>query len=180
MVCITGVTEDVSAGGGNDVVDTTRAGRASFTQLDDGEDRFIGGRRADDVRGGPGADQVDTGAGADSFSYDDGDTAELGPGAKRHLEMVAMRLEHVPFPIVIEQSQHNAKPQLDAARRQTIVMHLNRMGITGADERVVVAGAFAEGYTGIEAERAYYGGVLNGGFNGGAGRRFGGTGGVYR
>ncbi len=80
VVCITGVTEDVSAGGGNDVVDTTRAGRASFTQLDDGEDRFIGGRRADDVRGGPGADQVDTGAGADSFSYDDGDTAELGAG----------------------------------------------------------------------------------------------------
>src|SRR5690606_16342678 len=76
-----------------------------------------------------------TNAEAADFTFYDhefrGDTAELGPGAKRHLESVAMRLEHVPFPIVIEQSQHNAKPQLDAARRQTIVMHLNRMGITG-------------------------------------------------
>jgi hypothetical protein len=110
------------------------------------------------------------------FRYD---TAELAPGAKRHLEMVALRLEHVPFPIVIEQSPHNAKPALDAARRATIVMNLNRMGITGADERVVVASAFAEGITGIEAERSYYNGILGGG-NGGLGRRFGGTGGVYR
>jgi len=54
------------------------------------------------------------------------------------------------------------------------------MGITGADERVVVAGAFAEGFTAIEAERSYYGGILSGAFGGGAGRRFGGTGGVYR
>ncbi|WP_425617784.1 hypothetical protein NA78x_001473 [Anatilimnocola sp. NA78] len=125
-----------------------------------------------------------TNAEAADFTFYDhefrGDTAELAPGAKRHLESVAMRLEHVPFPIVIEQSQHNAKPQLDAARRQTIVMHLNRMGITGADERVVVAGAFAEGFTGIEAERSYYNGILSGSFGGGAGRRFGGTGGVYR
>jgi hypothetical protein len=125
-----------------------------------------------------------TNAEAADFTFYDhefrGDTAELAPGAKRHLESVAMRLEHVPFPIVIEQSRHNAKPQLDAARRQTIVMHLNRMGITGADERVVVAGAFAEGFTGIEAERSYYNGILSGSFGGGAGRRFGGTGGVYR
>ena len=110
------------------------------------------------------------------FRYD---TAELAPGAKRHLEMVALRLEHVPFPIVIEQSRHNGMPQLDAARRATIVMNLNRMGITGADERVVVASAFAEGFTGIEAERSYYNGVLGSG-GGGAGRRFGGTGGLYR
>jgi hypothetical protein len=111
------------------------------------------------------------------FRYD---TAELAPGAKRHLEMVALRLEHVPFPIVIEQSSHNGKPALDAARRATIVMNLNRMGITGADERVVVAGAFAEGFTGIEAERSYYNGILSGGFSGGSGRRFGGSGGMYR
>ena len=124
-----------------------------------------------------------TNAEAADFTFYDhefrGDTAELGPGAKRHLEMVAMRLEHVPFPIVIEQSQHNAKPQLDAARRQTIVMHLNRMGVTGADERVVVAGAFAEGFTAIEGERAFYNGILGSG-GGGTGRRFGGTGGMYR
>ncbi|QDU26057.1 hypothetical protein ETAA8_60990 [Anatilimnocola aggregata] len=120
---------------------------------------------------------------ADFTFYDQefrGDTAELGPGAKKHLESVALRLEHVPFPIVVEESRHNARPQLDEARRRTIVMHLNRMGITNADERVVVANAFAEGFTAIEAEDSYYSGILSGGFGGGAGRRFGGTGGMYR
>lgn len=120
---------------------------------------------------------------ADFIFYDHefrGDTAELAPGAKRHLESVALRLEHAPFPIVIEQSRHNAHIALDNARRQTIVMHLNRMGVTNADERVVCASAFAEGFTGIEAERSYYNGVLGGSFGGGTGRRFGGTGGMYR
>jgi hypothetical protein len=119
---------------------------------------------------------------ADFIFYDHefrGDTAELTPGAKRHLESVALRLEHVPFPIVIEQSPHNGRIALDKARRQTIVMHLNRMGITNADERVVIASAFAEGYTAIEGERAYYQGIISGGY-GGMGRRFGGTGGFYR
>ena len=51
---------------------------------------------------------------------------------------------------------------------------------TDPTERVVVANAFPEGYTSQEAEAAYYGGVLTGGFGGGTGRRFGGYGGVYR
>ena len=54
------------------------------------------------------------------------------------------------------------------------------MGITNADERVVVAGAFAEGFTAVEGERAYYNGVLGNLNGGGTGRRFGGTGGFYR
>jgi hypothetical protein len=107
------------------------------------------------------------------------ETSELAPGAKRHLEQVALRLEHAPFPIVIEASQHQAAPALDQARRRTIVEQLNRLGIVNADERVVVAPAFAEGRTAIEAERTYYN-ILNSTFRGGAGRRFGGTGGVYR
>jgi len=106
------------------------------------------------------------------------DTAELAPAAKKHIEMVAMRLEHVPFPVVIEQSEHNARPELDQQRRRTIVEQLNRMGVTNADERVVVAGALTPGYTSVEAERAYQT-ILGGGANG-FGRRFGGAGGAYR
>src|SRR4051794_41615205 len=49
------------------------------------------------------------------------DTAELTPGAKKHLMQVALRLEHVPFPVVIEESPHNGRPELDQARRRTIV-----------------------------------------------------------
>lgn len=120
---------------------------------------------------------------ADFIFYDHefaGETANLAPGAKRHLEEVALRLPHVPFPVVIEQSMFNAKPDLDLARRQTIVMQLARLGVVNAEERVVIASAFAEGFTAVEGERTYYSGILGGGFGGGGGRRFGGTGGMYR
>jgi hypothetical protein len=110
-----------------------------------------------------------------------GDTAELAPGAKKKLMQVALRLEHVPFPVVIEQSPHNADPELDAARRQTVIEQLARIGVTTAEERVVISEAFSEGYTGVEGERAYWG-VINGSFGsgGGWGRRFGGAGGFFR
>jgi hypothetical protein len=45
---------------------------------------------------------------------------------------------------------------------------------------VVVANAFAEGFTAIEGERSYYYGVIGSRFGGGGGRRFGGSGGMYR
>ena len=120
---------------------------------------------------------------ADFVFYDHefkGNTAELGPGAKRHLEQVALRLEHVPFPVVIEESTHRAMPQVDQARRQMIVEQLARLGVVNAAERVIVANAFNRHYTSQEAEASYYSGILNGSFGGGAGRRFGGTGGAYR
>lgn len=114
------------------------------------------------------------------------DTAQLSPRTKKKLEQVALRLEHVPFPVVIEElprdhdaARNRQKGLLEQARRQTIVEQLNRMGITNADERVVIANAFPEGITGIEAEQSYST-ILGGSFRGGAGRRFGGTGGIYR
>ena len=128
-----------------------------------------------------------TNAEAADFTFFDhefkGRTAELAPGAKSHLESVALRLEHVPFPVVIEQSAHNRRPALDAARRQAVVEHLVRMGIPDAEDRVVVAPAFAEGFSGVEGERAYYsifGFGRNFGQGGGTGRRFGGRGGFFR
>lgn len=108
-----------------------------------------------------------------------GDTARLAPGAKRHLEQVALRLEHVPFPVVIEQSQHDARPELDQARRRTIVEQLARIGHPQAENRVVIASAFSEGFTAIEGESAYRASISNT-FGGGAGRRFGGYGGSFR
>ena len=123
------------------------------------------------------------------FKYDTTkhvETAQLSPLAKKHLTEVALRLEHVPFPVIIEElprnhdeAKNHEKGQLEQARRKTIVEQLNRLGITNADERVVVANACAEGFTGVEGERAYFN-VISGGFGGGAGRRFGGTGGAYR
>jgi len=108
-------------------------------------------------------------------------TNQLTPGAIRHLEQVALRLEHVPFPVVIEESEHNARPELDDARRRLIVEQLARLGVPDADGRVIISNAFPEGLSAIEAEGAYHstlGG--SGGFRGGVGRRFGGTGGFFR
>jgi hypothetical protein len=126
---------------------------------------------------------------ADFIFYDHefrGNTAELSPGAKKHLMQVALRLEHVPFPVVIEESPGTHSPadtafrrELDQARRQTIVEQLARLGVGNIEERVIIANAFPEGYTGIESEGSYYN-VIGSAFGGGFGRRFGGAGGFYQ
>jgi len=119
---------------------------------------------------------------ADFVIYDHefvSDTSKLAPGAKRHLESIALRVPHVPFPVVIEQTPHNARIQLDRERRQAIVEALGRMGLSNIEHRVIIAPAFPEGFTSSEAESAYYS-LLGGEFGGGAGRRFGGRGGAYR
>jgi hypothetical protein len=120
---------------------------------------------------------------ADFIFYDHefrGNTAELAPGAKKHLEQVALRLAHVPFPVVVEQSPHNRQPAVDQARRQTVIEHLARLGVVDVQDRVIIANAFPEGLMAQEAEAAYYGGVLTDSFGGGTSRRFGGFGAVYR
>lgn len=123
---------------------------------------------------------------ADFIFYDhefEGDTARLAPGAKKKLMSVALRLEHVPFPVTVEESPHNARPELDLARRRTVVEQLARLGVPQAENRVVIANAFAEGITAIEGEANYYqmisGNVYEGGY--GAGGAYGGFGGgTYR
>lgn len=118
---------------------------------------------------------------ADFIFYDHefvGESAELAPAAKQHLEQIALRLEHVPFPIVIEQTDSEANRRLDLARRKAIVGHLARMGLPNAGPRVVVAPAFPEGITAIEAQNSYRSIISNGSQN--FGRRFGGAGGAYR
>lgn len=121
---------------------------------------------------------------ADFIFFDhefEGSTANLAPAAKRKLESVALRLEHVPFPITIEMSPNNARPQLDAQRRQAVIEQLARLGIPNAEKRVVIAKALTDGFTAIEGEQAYYQNIYNNfGNGGGMGRRFGGFGGFFR
>ena len=128
-----------------------------------------------------------TNAEASDFIFYDhefvGETAELTPGAIKHLMQVALRLEHVPFPVVIEQSPYDEKPELDDERRDQVVQQLARLGVVDAGPRVVVASAYARGLTAVEGERAYYT-TLQGTFGGnGSGfgfGRFGGFGGFFR
>jgi hypothetical protein len=60
-----------------------------------------------------------------------------------------------------------------------IIEQLARLGLVNFEERVVIGNAFPEGYTGVESEGSYSN-VIGNSFSGGAGRRFGGSGGMYR
>lgn len=98
---------------------------------------------------------------ADFIFYDHefvGQTANLTPLGRKHLLSVALRLEHVPFPVVVEESPRGENPQLDAARRQTVIDQLAQLGLDRQmlEARVVVAPAFTEGLSAIEGEAAYY------------------------
>ena len=108
-----------------------------------------------------------------------GDTAKLTPKGEKHLVQIAIRLEHVPFPVVVEQSPDGRYPQLDIQRRELVVRYLSGLGLEGFENRVIVASAFARGLSAVEGEAAYYS-TFGSEFYGGAGRRFGGYGGVFR
>jgi hypothetical protein len=121
---------------------------------------------------------------ADFIFYDhefEGNTPRLTPAGKKHLMQVALRLEHVPFPLVVEESPNRRNTALDGQRRQALLDQLSELGLQGVDGRVVVAPAFPEGLTASEGEAAYYSN-FQADFNngGGVGRAFGGRGGSYR
>ena len=123
---------------------------------------------------------------SDFIFYDhefEGESENLTPGGRDHLLQVGLRLKQVPFPIVIEQSVGNQKPELDRQRRQRIVDRLMQMGVNGVtDQRVIIAPALAAGITAMEGEAAYYRtlGYDDFGDGGGTGRRFHGRGGTFR
>lgn len=121
---------------------------------------------------------------ADFIFYDhefEGTSARLTPAGAKHLHMVALRLDHVPFPIVIEESPGARDPGLDGARRRTVIGELAALGVVAAEPRVIVAPAFPDGLTAIEGEAAYYS-TIGDSFQigGGTGRRFSGRGGSFR
>ncbi len=121
---------------------------------------------------------------ADFILYDHefvGNTAKLTPKGQKHLVQIALRLEHVPFPIVVEQSPDGRYPQLDTQRREAVLGYLTQMGYDRQriENRVIIAPAYAEGLRAVEGEAAYYS-TFSGQFEGGTGRRYGGYGGVWR
>jgi Ca2+-binding RTX toxin-like protein len=66
-ICITGRTEVVEAGTGDDHVTSDDRNFETYVLLDEGADTFVGGARRDRVVPGAGADHVETGAGRDSY-----------------------------------------------------------------------------------------------------------------
>lgn len=113
-------------------------------------------------------------------------TAHLTPDAKDKIVEVASRMRSAPFPVIVERSENNTNPELDALRRNIVATILTDMGNADAQQRTVVATPYSPGYIGRRAEFMYFqhvgGGGLNnnnngGGFGGGAGFGGGGFGG---
>lgn len=117
-----------------------------------------------------------------------GKTAELSPAGKDHIMEIAARMRSAPFPVIVERSEHNSDPELDAHRRQIVAQILTHMGNPDAQQRVFVSPNYGQTRNSTEAEVDYYrtiysrggfgGGFNNGGFGGGGlGGGFGGGGG---
>ena len=74
-----------------------------------------------------------TNAQASSFIFYDhefiGDSTKLNVLGQRHLVQVAIRLRHVPFPVVVEETPNHKNPRLDEARRQAILDRFAELGL---------------------------------------------------
>ncbi|MFV0443551.1 MAG: hypothetical protein ACK5Q5_08270 [Planctomycetaceae bacterium] len=94
-----------------------------------------------------------------------GDTARLTPDGRDHLWEIAARMRSTPFPVVVERSENNSNPELDAHRRQLVVAVLSNFGNADAEQRTVVSTPYGPGYNGFQAESMYYRHVGGGGYN---------------
>jgi hypothetical protein len=121
-------------------------------------------------------------------------TARLNAAGEDHVKQIAYRITKqptLPYPIIIEPSSMSPRPgdkygfavhndpTLDMNRRQVVVTSLQALGLTDAEQKVVVSPALTPGFQSFEGERAYghgfsgQGNGFGGGF-GGAGGGFGG------
>jgi hypothetical protein len=113
----------------------------------------------------------------------------LNTGGEDHVKQIAERVAAgQDFPVVVERSMTSTgpestyqypvhpNPELDMRRRQLIAIALEKLGVPDAEERVVVAPAFAEGFEAGEAINAYRTGLSRFGQGGFGGGGFGGAG----
>jgi hypothetical protein len=109
-------------------------------------------------------------------------SAALSPGGQAHVKVLAQRLEAdagpLPAQVLIQQS---ADPELDQARKATVVQLLAEQGIASAGERVEIGCPEAEGLYGFEAPRIVRGYTQSGTFGSGTstGAGMGGGGGGF-
>lgn len=105
-------------------------------------------------------------------------TAELTPLAKDKILEIGARMRSTPFPVIVERSENNSDPELDAFRRNLVAIILADLGNPDADQRVIVAPAYGPGLNSVEGEINYYQNVLSGLGGGGLGNGGFGAGGA--
>ena len=82
-------------------------------------------------------------------------SSELSPYGRDHIAEIAARMSSAPFPVLVQRSENNADPELDAARRAIVVRVLTDLGNPDADQRTVVSQPYSNGINAIEGERDY-------------------------
>ena len=103
-----------------------------------------------------------------------GETATLNSDGKDHILEIAARMRSAPFPVIVERTENNADPELDAARRNIVAQILTDHGNPDAQQRTVVGLSYGPGYESIQAESMYYQHVgAGGGYGAGYGGSFG-------
>lgn len=121
-----------------------------------------------------------------------GNSTQMNDDGIAHVKQIAARAAEVPFPIVVQRSSMSAREgtkygfpvhndeELDLQRREFLVSALAQMGVTDAEQRVVIAPALTPGFQSFEAEQAYGRGFNQSGFGlGGFGLGGGGFGGGF-
>jgi len=72
-------------------------------------------------------------------------STDLTAYGRDHLMEVAARMSATPFPVLVERSEHNSDPELDAARRQHVVSLLAELGNHDAAQRTFVSQPYSDG-----------------------------------
>lgn len=82
-------------------------------------------------------------------------TAELSPAGRDHVVEIAARAKSAPFPVLVERSENNSDPELDARRRNLVAQILTDFGVPEANQRTIVSPAYGRHPNSIEAEIDY-------------------------
>lgn len=78
--------------------------------------------------------------------------SDLGPYGRYHVGLIARRLPHAIFPVVIQPS---ASADLDQQRRAVVITKLTNLGIRDAEARVIFDWPLPGGTYGEESERIW-------------------------
>jgi hypothetical protein len=95
-------------------------------------------------------------------------SAALAPCGKAHVDVMAHRLQTMPVQVIVQQS---LDPELDQARRATVIELLASKGVADVENVVTIGCPEAEGLFGFEAPRIVRGYGQTGTFGAGTGGR---------
>jgi len=82
-------------------------------------------------------------------------SSELSPYGRDHIMEIAARMPSTPFPVLVQRSDNNSDPELDAVRRNLVVRVLTDLGAADAERRTVVSQPYSNGINAVEAEQDY-------------------------